>query len=220
MDIDNLTSEDLAKIVKRYGSKTVVCCKYCKTIDSLPFVGHYTIGSNTYRSCCGDCGDVFPECCVQKNMYSNNYYFDHPECAPRKGWYGCKIYLCRSCIKKKKREKKEVECFCCCVSESYCEDVPFSQCKKCHNEVCEICILNCLCVCCHDDLGFNTDGLQVGDRVVYSGRGPILTEATVMKIYRPKAGRRQKIRILSNRGYEWNKPPKAIRVYRNYLRKI
>ncbi len=255
MDVDNLTPEDLAKIVARYGTGEIVVCRHCKTITcdcNCPEyydmhererpdlrLKHYEnyekkYGSDDsykiytdYQPYCSNCSQRFPVCCVQRSMHSECYYEDHPQhVAVSK--YGWKINLCRSCIKKKEMGKKrkkrdeEFECPCCRVPESDCKDVPFSRCKNCHQEVCKMCILNGWCGICYDEHRSVTEEprrLQVGDRVIYSDCGSILTEATVKKIHKSKMGRK-KIRILCDRDYDWNDPPKAINVYLKYLRKI
>ncbi len=244
VDIDCLTSEDLAEIVKLYGGENIEACKHCNKIQTVPpfekieYYEFYDRPGEEYRSACDECGEVFPSCCVWKSQYSEKHYERHPTHVWKKD--GENRYPCRSCVKKrndtekmekkymkkmetaknaKKRKREKLECPSCSIPESDCEDVPFSRCKKCREKVCEMCILNDLCVCCHDDLGYDTKGLRVGDRVIYSDCGPILTEATVKRIHKIKMGR-QKIQILCDRDYEWNDPPKAINVYRKCLRKI
>ena len=232
MNYDNLTSKDLTKIVQLYGGDNVTVCKHCNTIQEVPEWEKWMIYylDKEYPSACDGCQRRFPSCCVEKSIYPIEHYKEHPKHVLTKNGY--EIYLCFSCIKrrrngkilkfekvkKKDLEVYEPECTNCSVPESDCGNV-LSRCKTCRDKMCDMCILNDLCVCCHDNLGFDTKNLQIGDRVIYNDCGPILTEATVKKIGKIKSGS-QKIRILCDRGYEWNDPPKAIDVYRKNLRKM
>ncbi len=231
MDINCSISKNLADIVNRDGSATVVYCEHCNTITNFDsWRDQYEIGEKTYRVECRNCSKMFPGCCVSKYIHSEEYYEKHPK--DPNGGFG----RCHSCIKKIKEEKEkkqeeekkkqekerqtkkrrkteERECYNCSVPESDCEDIRFSPCKTCHEEVCDMCILNGLCAICHVDLGFNTDGLQVGDRVVYSDCGPILTEATVKKM------KGSKVLIRCDRDYEMFES-RTVWAPRKYLRKI
>ena len=207
MDIDNLTVEDLAKIVQLYGGSDVAVCEHCNKIQEVPKTWFTHCLGKEYPSECRNCDRRFPICCVEKSVYSVDLYKTHPEYVLEKD--GDEFYLCKKCIenagnpeKTSKRKKKEAECYNCHISESDCKGVPFSLCKTCHEEVCDMCILNDMCYYCNYDLGFDTKGLKVGDRVIYSdrdyftiARGFILTEATVMKV------KSQHVLILCDRDY-------------------
>ncbi len=155
VDIDCLTSEDLAEIVEKYGGENVEVCKHCNKIQTVPehveYYEFYDRPGEEYRSTCDKCGKVFPSCCVWKSQYSEKHYERHPTHVWKKD--GGDIYPCRSCIKKKKKsekkekihlrgiknankakrkQKEEVERPNCSVSPSSCSDiVPFSSCEKC-----------------------------------------------------------------------------------------
>ncbi len=241
MDIDNLTVEDLFKIVDMYGGENVAVCIHCITIQEIPHredVEGYQVNEKEYPSTCDKCCKVFPRCCIQKIMHSDSHYSKHPEHLIDKDGV-----MCRSCIKKrstekmekkhlrgiknakkKKKPKKEVECSYCLVSTRDGDDnnvFPLSRCKKCDCKVCKWCFLNGLCISCHEKLGTNTKGLKVGNRVIFLGEDsgpPTLTEATVLKIYHE--AKEVKIRCDRHNDGDYKPQQKIERVWRKLLRKI